>query len=468
MVFSSAIFLLGFLPAFLALYFLTPSRYRNVTVLIGSYVFYGWWRIDFLALFAVVTAWNYLFGRMIAAEPHGARRRMWLTIGIVGDLGVLAYFKYFNFGVESFLALIAVEAGQFSLWQVILPIGISFYIFQAISYLVDVHREDAPPAPNLIDFAAFIALFPQLIAGPVLRYKDLVDQFESRTHSWALFSEGAQRFAIGLAMKVLIADSVAPLADLVFALEAPTAAEAWLGTAAYTIQLFFDFAGYSAMAIGLGLMMGFRFMENFDNPYLSMSITEFWRRWHLSLSAWLRDYLYIPLGGSRLGKVRTYVNLFLTMLLGGLWHGANWTFVLWGAWHGGILAVERALGVQADLAAPRIAGRVAFTLILVMLGWVLFRAADLGSALAIYEGMLGINGWALSADVAWQITDAYLAYLVIGWALVIAMYYLPRMELSKESPALNVLGSNVLGVLLVLSVAKLLSQTYSPFLYFQF
>ena len=468
MVFSSGIFLFGFLPVFLAAYFLTPARLRNLTILIGSYVFYGWWRIDFLALFVVVTAWNYLFGQLISAQPHGSRRRWLLGIGIAGDLAVLGYFKYFNFGVESFLALLDVSAGQFSLWSVILPIGISFYIFQAISYLVDVHRGDAPPAPNLIDFAAFIALFPQLIAGPVLRYKDLVDQFASRTHSWEIFSEGARRFAIGLAMKVLIADSVAPLADMMFALPEPTAAEAWLGVLAYTIQLFFDFAGYSSMAIGLGLMMGFRFTENFDNPYMSMSITEFWRRWHRSLSAWLRDYLYIPLGGNRLGTARTYLNLMLTMVLGGLWHGANWTFVLWGAWHGGILAAERAMGVKGAVEAPRVVWRVGLTLVLVMIGWVLFRAVDLAGALAMYQGMLAMNGWALSEDTAWQISTSSLAFLSMGWVCVVVMYYSDHILNRTENIQTRAMSSGLVSFALILSVTKILSQSYSPFLYFAF
>ncbi|MGD1922620.1 MAG: MBOAT family O-acyltransferase [Paracoccaceae bacterium] len=468
MVFSSAIFLFGFLPGFLAAYFLTPARFRNVTVLIASYAFYGWWRIDFLGLFVLVTLWNYALGWRVTSLDQGRSRQIWLGVGVAGNLAVLAYFKYFNFGVESFLAMLDVSAGEFSLWSVILPIGISFYIFQAISYLVDVHRGDAPPARNLIDFAAFIALFPQLIAGPVLRYKDLVDQFENRIHSWALFSEGAYRFALGLAMKVLIADSVAPVADLMFALPAPTAAEAWLGTTAYTIQLFFDFAGYSAMAIGLGLMMGFRFMENFDNPYVSMSITEFWRRWHLSLSAWLRDYLYIPLGGSRLGKVRTYLNLFLTMLLGGLWHGASWTFVLWGAWHGVLLAIERAFGVKAQVNAPRHAPRILLTLLLVMIGWVLFRAPDLASAIAVYEGMIGLNGWSLGDEVAWQINSSHVFWMLIGWAVVYGMYFAPKIQSLTQSPRFRIYLERGAALLLVFSAAKVLSSSYSPFLYFQF
>ena len=267
-----------------------------------------------------------------------------MQIGVAGNLVTLGIFKYFNFGIDSLNAVLnasginSIEALRF-----ILPIGISFHIFQCISFLIDIYRKDAVPPKRVIDFLAFMTLFPQLIAGPVLRYKDLADQFIARTHTLDKFSLGAYRFMTGFAKKVLIADTVADLVDKTFSLNDPSTADAWLGALAYAVQLYFDFSGYSDMAIGLGMMMGFRFIENFNHPYISRSITEFWKRWHISLSTWLRDYLYIPLGGNRKGPVRTYINLFVTMLLGGFWHGANWTFILWGAFHGGILAAERAL-----------------------------------------------------------------------------------------------------------------------------
>jgi len=469
MVFSSPIFLFGFLPAFLAIYYLTPARWRNLTILIGSYIFYGWWRIDFLGVFVLVTWWNYAVSQRIVAAGDEPRKQSLLLVGVAGDLLVLGYFKYFNFGVDSFNALMGYAGNEpVGLWSVILPIGISFYTFQAISYLIDVRRGDTPAATNLVDFAAFIALFPQLIAGPVLRYKDLVDQFTDRVHSFALFSAGAKRFAIGLAMKVIVADSVAPLADQAFALAAPTAAEAWLGALAYTIQLFFDFAGYSAMAIGLGLMMGFRFMENFDNPYFSQSITEFWRRWHMSLSAWLRDYLYISLGGNRKGKVRTYVNLLATMVLGGLWHGANWTFVLWGAWHGAILAIERACGVNADLNAPRAYGRVLLTMVFVVLGWVMFRAESVDGAFTMYAGMFGANGWEISPDVAWRIKMSEIAFLVIGALVATLMFHQSRRGGLATPDGRRVLGDVGAMLLIPICAAKVAALSYSPFLYFQF
>ncbi|NJN47977.1 MAG: MBOAT family protein, partial [Candidatus Competibacteraceae bacterium] len=391
-----------------------------------------------------------------------------------GNLATLGYFKYFNFGVDSFNALLGATGGsQLSLWHVILPIGISFYVFQAISYLIDLYREDAPPAARFIDFAAFLSLFPQLIAGPVLRYKDLSEQLAERTHSFELFNEGAQRFMIGFCKKILIADSVAPLVDTVFANPDPTFADAWLGALAYTVQLYFDFSGYSDMAIGLGLMMGFRFIENFNNPYISCSITEFWRRWHISLSTWLRDYLYISMGGNKLGRVRTYVNLFLTMLLGGLWHGANWTFVLWGAWHGALLAIERGLGVRhAKAPYPKWIG-FPVTLLFVMIGWVMFRAPDVTTAFGMYSGMIGLHGVALSSEIAWQVAGIEVFMLAVGWVVIYTaplLKRLPLVPLASEPNQLVPSLAGSLGTVLCMSFAvlKLASDSYSPFLYFQF
>lgn len=364
--------------------------------------------------------------------------------GITLNLLTLGYFKYFNFGTD----LLGINA-----WQVILPIGISFYIFHCISYLVDVYRGDTPPSPRLWDFAAFVALFPHLIAGPVLRYKDLALQFSQRTHSWEKFNEGALRFMIGFTKKVMIADTLAPLADGVFAHPNPTFAESWLGLLAYAAQLYFDFSGYSDMAVGLALMMGFRFIENFNHPYLSRSITEFWRRWHISLSTWLRDYLYIPLGGNRKGRLRTCVNLFLTMLLGGLWHGANVTFVFWGAWHGMLMVLERLFG---ELQARWL------TLLCVLLGWVLFRSPDMEMALGFYQGLIGLHGLALTNDLRWQITPLMLATLGLAYLYI---FLAPRLSAASALTLTGQLGA--LGIFL-LALCKLIADSYTPFLYFQF
>lgn len=461
MVFSSNIFLFAFLPLFLGCYYLTPWRAKSALILVFSYLFYGWWRPDFLGLLVGVTVVSYGFALAIEATPDETRRHHILTAGVTLNLLALAYFKYANFGIESLnVALAQLGFSRVEFTHVLLPIGLSFYIFHAISYLVDIYRREAPPARNLIDFAAFIALFPHLVAGPVLRYHLLAEQFRSRSHSFERFSRGCVVFMIGFCKKVLIADSVAPLADAAFAAPVPTLADAWLGAVAYTIQLFFDFSGYTDMAIGLALMIGFVFPENFNDPYTSRSITEFWKRWHMSLSNWLREYLYISLGGNRKGVVRTYVNLFLTMLLGGLWHGANWTFVLWGAWHGGILVLERYW--EQYYGKPLLPGwlRVIKTMLLVIIGWVMFRAADMAGAGRMFEGMLGLHGIAFSPPVEWQVTPDRLGVLALGIGLVYAMPWLKRS------------GGAYLRYLLVplflWAVATLSSQSFTPFLYFQF
>lgn len=461
MVFSSNIFLFAFLPLFLACYYLTPLRARSALILIFSWAFYAWWRPDFLALLVGVTSVSYAFALAIGSSSEQASRHRLLTAGVTLNLLALGYFKYANFGVDSLnAALTALGFNAIEFTRVLLPIGLSFYIFHAISYLVDIYRREAPPARNFVDFAAFIALFPHLVAGPVLRYHLLAEQFRSRKHSLSNFSSGCVVFMVGFCKKVLIADSVAPLVEAAFSAPVPTLADAWLGASAYTIQLFFDFSGYTDMAIGLALMIGFVFPENFNDPYLSRSITEFWKRWHMSLSNWLREYLYVSLGGNRKGLVRTYINLFLTMLLGGLWHGANWTFVLWGAWHGGILILERYW--EQRLGKPMLPGwlRVIKTMLLVIFGWVLFRAPNVVGAVRMFEGMLGLHGTGFSPPVQWQVTPDRLMVLALGVLLVYAMPWLKRQG-----------GMYVRYLLLPLflwAVATLSAQSFTPFLYFQF
>jgi alginate O-acetyltransferase complex protein AlgI len=473
MVFSSETFLFLFLPIFLTVYYLTPRRFRSATILVGSYLFYGWWRFDFLALLFGTTLWTYIFG-LLVDRSEGKQRQLWCAIGTIGCLSVMGFFKYFNFLASSLATLMGQDPSTATIWHVILPIGVSFYVFESISYLVDVYRRESLPARNFADFASFVALFPHLVAGPILRFRDLRDQFANRTHSLALFSQGMTIFIIGLAKKVLIADTVAPIADTIFSQAAPTLIESWLGAAAYTIQLYFDFSGYSDMAIGLGLMMGFRLMENFNSPYISRSITEFWRRWHISLSVWLRDYLYIPLGGNRKGVARTYFNLFIVMVLGGLWHGANWTFVIWGAWHGAILAVERYFNWPQK--AARVLWSLPMTLLFVVLGWVMFRAPDVGSAMTMYAGMFGFNGLGISPDVSWQLPREGLLVLAIAIALAGLE---PRLKKLAE-PNLVIDGQGTAALrsewlpalamsgLTVLVLMRLADQSFSPFLYFQF
>ncbi|WP_424949839.1 MBOAT family O-acyltransferase [Deinococcus sp.] len=472
MVFSSNVFLFLFLPIFLAVYYLLPFRAKSAWILLGSYALYAWWRLDFLWLLAGVTLAAYFFALAIQKAQGPPRFRL-LTVSVVLNLAALAYFKYANFGIDSFNAAITAVGFQPFAWtRVLLPIGLSFFIFHAISYLVDVYREEEPPTRNLLDFAAFIALFPHLIAGPVLKYNLLADQFRSRTHTLEKFSYGATRFMTGFAKKVLIADTIAPLVSATFAQPGPTLADSWLGALAYTLQLYFDFSGYSDMAIGLAAMMGFKFPENFNHPYISRSITEFWRRWHMSLSSWLREYLYIGLGGNRKGRARTYLNLFLTMLLGGLWHGANFTFILWGAWHGGILALERRLK-EADLWKPSPAWlTIPGTMLLVVLGWVMFRADNLPDALRIYRGMFGFNGVALSDTLAWQLQGSELATMLTALVLVyVAPWWGARVgDVGTRllRPVAATVATAGLLPLFVIAILKLSAQSYTPFLYFQF
>lgn len=459
MLFSSPIFLFGFLPTFLALYHLTPTRWRSLVILLGSCVFYGWWKLSYLFVVLGMALFSYLTARC-ALRQIGPARRRWITLGVVTNLLLLGHFKY-TFFVTSNLSLGAAAFGIGSLptWQILLPIGISFLTFQCISYILDVTREDVPEAANVIDFLAFMTLFPQLIAGPILRYKDIADQFKSRASTLANFNKGLQRFIVGLAMKLVVADSVAPLVDRSFALSNPTLPEAWLGTLAYSIQLFFDFAGYSAMAVGLGLMMGFKFVENFRKPYHARSITEFWQRWHISLSNWLRDYVYVPLGGNRSGSLKTYRNLILTMLLGGIWHGANWTFVVWGLWHGGLMAIERAFGIKGKRQVLPTAIAWPVTMVLVLIGWVIFRAASIGDAIAVYAGMLGLNGLEIRPEFLVQIQTTELLFLALGLAVVVPK---PDFALPQFAPVVSH------AFLLAVSITLMQARSDSPFLYFQF
>ncbi|MGJ8585346.1 MAG: MBOAT family O-acyltransferase [Marinosulfonomonas sp.] len=465
MIFSTNVFVFVFLPTFIGLYHLTPWRFKSHFLLAASYAFYGWWRVEFLFLIFGMSAFSYYMAKLSVACNRAAWRKGAMLLGVGIDLACLGYFKYANFFLDNVNSLLVFTGnGGIDFEHVLLPIGISFHTFQSISYVIDVYRRDAPPAKRLVDFLAFGALFPQLIAGPVLRYKDIAAQFVSRDHSLKKFNIGCSRFFLGLAMKVLIADGIAPLADRMFALENPSFTESWLGAMAYTFQLYFDFAGYSSMAIGLGLMLGFRFIENFNAPYTSRSITEFWQRWHISLSTWLRDYLYIPLGGNRCGRRRTYINIMLTMILGGFWHGANWTFLVWGIWHGGIMAVERWMGAKQTVSVWPRAISMPLTFAMVMVGWVVFRSPNLGSAFAMYRGMLGLNDFAISPDVLWRIKTSEITVLL----LVSAAVFFPSFSDWRMERLAPPIQSLLMTLIAILAISRMVGQGYSPFLYFQF
>jgi alginate O-acetyltransferase complex protein AlgI len=377
MVFSSLIFLVGFLPTFLIVYYVAPRPFRNAVALAGSYVFYAWGAPRFVFVLLVASALDYWLSRLIDRAPKQGvrRRRLLLGVALGLNVGLLAFFKYSNFAVGQLDALVSQLGGQSIVWtQIALPIGISFFTFQKITYVVDVYRGVVPPARSFADYALYVAMFPQLIAGPIVRYHDIADQFAGRSYSVEKMFSGIWRFCLGLGKKVLVANALAVPANRVFAADPATlpAAAAWVGVLCFAFQIYFDFSGYSDMAIGLGRMMGFELLENFNCPYVAGSFTEFWRRWHISLSNFMREYLYIPLGGNRVPRYRMYLNLWVVFLLCGLWHGASWLFVAWGAYHGLFLSLEKKFSGWTRGRLPRLVA-VPLTFLLVSVGWVFFR-----------------------------------------------------------------------------------------------
>ncbi len=473
-IFASFEFLFLFLPLFLAVYYLTPSRLRNWPILVFSWAFYAWWRVDFLALLICVTLGTYWVGRrMAAAGPHSAAGGRWLAAGLAANLAVLGWFKYANFGVASFNQALGLIGARAAAWtSIVLPVGLSFYVLQSVSYLIDLRRGAIAVSRSLLNYAAYKAMFSQLIAGPIVRYAQIAAALKQRDHSLWQFGAGARRFMLGFGMKVIVADSLSPLSDAVFALPLPTLAESWLGALSYTVQLYFDFAGYSAMAIGLALMIGFHFPENFRNPYLARSIQAFWNNWHITLSSFLRDYLYIPLGGNRRGAGRTYVNLLLTMLIGGAWHGANWTFLVWGFWQGLLLVVARWYAAAGGPRLPYAAAN-GLTMLAVLLGWVVFRVPDLGRTVPYFAGMLGLHGRGVSDALAWQITPDRIWMLPIGAACIYWPLLARRLAGWAAARPIAGQGGQILAGLapvagFLTGIVLLYSRDAVPFLYFQF
>ncbi|MFO1051234.1 MAG: MBOAT family protein [Planctomycetota bacterium] len=460
MVFSSLVFLFGFLPLFLLAYRLTPGlRARNIVLTATSFVFYGWWRPDFVLLMAFSTVLDWWCSLRMGAIDDGRRRKPWLILSVVTNLALLGWFKYANFCVD---VLHDLGTGP-SVWKdVVLPVGISFYTFQSMSYTIDVYRGEVKPVRSLLDLACYVSMFPQLVAGPIVRYRDVQEQVTERSTSIDDFAAGVLLFMIGMSKKVLIADHAALLATPVFATHAPGLIDSWIGALAYSIQIYFDFSGYSDMAVGLGLMIGFRFPHNFLSPYKSQSITEFWRRWHVSLSTWLRDYLYIPLGGNQRGTVRTYVNLSATMLLGGLWHGAAYNFVIWGAYQGAWLVVERAAGKRALWHALPFPLRVAVTFAVVLGGWAVFAASSMHGVLAMWGGMLGVAG---AGQVPVASSHAIEAWAAVGLGCGLAFFAPHSWIVVRRFHGGMVL---FLGACFLLSIGLLAARSHVPFLYFRF
>jgi alginate O-acetyltransferase complex protein AlgI len=468
MVFSSHIFLYYFLPLLLVVYYNLPYRSRNLFLTIANYAFYGWWNPWFLLLMLFSTAVNYGCGKVIVSPKSGSHRRAW-TLGacIAVDLALLGFFKYFMFFTESLNSLAGLfGASAIPVLRVTMPIGISFYTFQAISYVVDLYRGDAEAARSFIDYACFISLFPHSVAGPIIRYHTIAAQFLQREHAWARFSSGAALFILGLSKKVLLANPMGEVADAVFAASGPQPLDAWFGALAYAFQIYFDFCGYSDMAVGLARLLGFELIKNFNAPYLADSITDLWRRWHISLSTFLRDYLYVPLGGNRKGPPRTYVNLATVMLLGGLWHGANWTFLAWGGYHGLLLAYERWRGktsVYRSLPRPM---RISITFVLMLFSWILFRAENLPAAGRYFGAMFGLASTSSAGAllVAEMYTPRCLGLLALCGLLVIQ----PVQAFDWAVRPVTLPRAVMLLGLFVLALGVMSTQAFSPFLYFQF
>ncbi len=462
MVFASLEFLTLFLPLFLALYALVGPTRRNALLLLCSWVFYGWWSPTFLLLFIGLAAMGWIGGLVIDRLEQG--RGLALAFFIAINLALLCWFKYANILVES----LPLAAGFSAQWQqVLLPIGLSFIVLQSISYLVDVYRRSIPADPSFTSFGAYQSMFVHLIAGPIIRYQWVKQELMSRRFDWPQFAQGARRFMTGMSMKVLIADTIAPVADLAFSLQQPSLLDSWIGCLAYTLQLFFDFAGYSGMAIGLGLMLGFRFPENFRQPYLATSIQDFWRRWHLSLSSWIRDYLYIPFGGNRVGALRVYINLLLTMAIAGLWHGGDsWNFLLWGSAHGLALCIARAWD-QAGWPKPSPLLSRALTLLFVMLAWTIFRAHSFDGALRMYAGQAGLNGIDIGEAMAVLLRPVHGLALGLGLACVLAPALRASMVRRLPTRTMAMASQWPLPAFLF-SYALIASRGATPFLYFQF
>jgi len=475
MAFSTFLFIFYFFPVFFIIYYLLPKRYRNIYVLIASYLFYSWASPVGALILLVSSALDYFLGNRIAGTARPSTRRMLLAAGIIMNLGILFYFKYLNFFVGEFSRLLAIFGSSPVSWNnVVFLIGVSFFTFHKIGYLVDVYTRRVERAPGLLEYAGYVAFFPKLMQGPITPYRDIAPQFRERELSLENVFNGLFRFFIGLAKKVLIADAMGNVADKVFALSSGdlTTGFAWLGCVCYTFQIYFDFSGYTDMAIGIARMMGFSIMENFNRPYIAQSFTEFWRRWHISLTGWFREYLYIPLGGNRIANWRTYLNLWIVFLISGLWHGANWTFIVWGIYHGVFLVIDRAFWTEKSKSLSA-AIKVPLTFTLVAIGWVIFRSETIGNALFHIGRMFSfadIDSRSLLVDIISnrEIFILLLAALLSFFpeSLLERLRGMIRGRVGIGPVTVFKMVSSLL--LFFLSVISLANSSFKPFIYLRF
>lgn len=484
MIFSSSIFLCFFLPLFLILYYLTDRKYKNFILLAASVFFYAWGAPKFVFVIIGTTILDFFFVKMLDQNKKKRTRIFFLLLSVFMNVGLLFYFKYCNFFIDNVNNLMHSmgATGSISWTKLVLPIGISFYTFETLTYVIDVYRGVHKPLNNFWDYQLYIILFPKLIAGPIIRYHEIADQIPDRSSRDNVDEKlmGFYRFCLGLGKKVLIANTMAAFADSVYGdplttkgmldPELVTTATAWFAAIAYTLQIYFDFSGYSDMAIGLGRMIGFRFPENFNNPYTAQSITDFWRRWHMTLGSWMRNYLYIPLGGNRVSGLRLYFNLWLVFLLSGLWHGAAWSFILWGAWHGLFLVLERLFLLKLTKYIGKI-GRILLTMFIVTLGWVVFRVEKIESAWGYLKSMFGKTAGTIThlPDLKWYAVfyvAMFFSFFVVvsrGQKLQDTVYGIPSLT-TKGHLTMTLCSL----VLFVLSLSYILGEGYNPFIYFRF
>ena len=466
MLFSSIPFLYYFLPCVLILYFVVPKCLKNTVLLLSSLVFYAWGEQKYVLLMAVSITLGYVFGLLIEIWRGTKLSKLFLILSIVTSLGLLGYFKYADFFIANFNAATGLSV---PLLKIALPIGISFYTFQILSYTVDVYRGEVKAQRNYISLAVYVALFPQLIAGPIVRYSDIAAQLESRTHSFSNVALGTRRFILGLAKKVLIANALGELCDIFKESNDKSVLFFWLYAIAFTLHIYFDFSGYSDMAIGLGKIFGFDFLENFDYPYISGSITEFWRRWHMSLGSWFRDYVYIPLGGNRVSKARWFLNIFIVWMLTGFWHGAAWNFIVWGLFFAILLIIEK-LWLLKPLKKSKVLSHI-YVMFFVIISFVIFNAADMKEAFSYIGGMFGAGGIPFISEEWLYYLRSYgvvLIVAIIGATPLVKKLVLSVKKKSTGEKIMNIAEPIMLVALLLVITAYLVDGSFNPFLYFRF
>lgn len=469
MLFSSTTFLFVFLPIVLAIYFICPKRFRNLVLLISSLIFYAWGEIKYLLVMLVTILVNYILALVCAAckerkQERGARAAVIGTV--IFSIGMLAFFKYSNFFLENINHTIGQMGGfRLSLLNIALPLGISFYTFQTLSYTIDVYRGEVKPQKNILTLATYVCLFPQLIAGPIVRYQTVAGELEHRQESTEQFGEGIRRFITGLGKKVLLANTAGSVFEMIQAMgdSQITVGLCWMASIAYSFQIYFDFSGYSDMAIGLGKMFGFQFLENFNYPYISRNITEFWRRWHISLSSWFKEYVYIPLGGNRCGKARMCLNIMIVWFLTGLWHGASYNFILWGVYYGLLLMVEKLFLKKYLRRLPKVVSHI-YTMLFVMIGWVLFASEHLKGVISYLSVMFG-NAPLVNSSFLYLIRSNFV-FLIIGIIASLPVGKELYAKLPKKSKTVLMLLLSIVSI--YICTAYLLDSTYNPFLYFRF